>query len=66
MCLPKAIESAIKEMNRPIKNLGLVNREPLIIPSLIIDAGSQYVHTKQIFKNLKLSGLNETSCSKAG
>ncbi|XP_063930417.1 protein takeout-like isoform X2 [Zophobas morio] len=66
MCLPKAIESAIKEMDHPIKKLGLVSLESLVIPSLIIDSGSQYVATKQIFKNLKLSGFNETSCSKAG
>ncbi|KAJ3651252.1 hypothetical protein Zmor_017302 [Zophobas morio] len=64
-CLPKAIENAIRQMDRPIKKLGLVNLEPLIIPSLIIDSGSQYVATKQIFKNMKLSGFNETSCSKA-
>ncbi|XP_063930324.1 uncharacterized protein LOC135142537 [Zophobas morio] len=65
LCLPKAIESAIKQMDHPIKELGLIRLEPVVIPSLIIDAGSQYVTSKQIFENLKLSGFNETSCSKA-
>ncbi|XP_063930475.1 protein takeout-like [Zophobas morio] len=65
LCLRQAIESAIKQMDRPIKSLGLVSLEPLVIPSLIIDAGSQVVHTQQIYKNMKLSGFNETSCSKA-
>ncbi|KAJ3651256.1 hypothetical protein Zmor_017306 [Zophobas morio] len=64
LCLPKAIESAIKQMDHPIKELGLIRLEPVVIPSLIIDAGSQYVTSKQIFENLKLSGFNETSCSK--
>ena len=65
MCLPKAIESAIRQMDRPVKKLGLLSLEPLVIPSMIIEAGSQFVATKQIFKNLKLSGFNETSCPKA-
>ncbi|KAJ3651262.1 hypothetical protein Zmor_017312 [Zophobas morio] len=65
MCLPQAIENAIKQMDRPIKKLGLVGLEPLVIPSLIVDAGSQILHTQQIYKNMKMSGFNETSCSKA-
>ncbi|KAJ3651260.1 hypothetical protein Zmor_017310 [Zophobas morio] len=65
MCLPQAIEGAIKQMDRPIKKLGLVSLEPLVIPSMIIDAGSQVMHGQQIFKNLKLSGFNETTCVKA-
>ncbi|KAJ3651261.1 hypothetical protein Zmor_017311 [Zophobas morio] len=65
MCLPQAIESAIKQMDRPIKKLGIVNLEPLEIPFLIVDAGSQFIHTQQAFKNMKLSGFNETSCTKA-
>ncbi|KAJ3651259.1 hypothetical protein Zmor_017309 [Zophobas morio] len=64
-CLPKAIESAIKQMNRPIKKLGVLGLQPLVIPSLIIDAGSQFLVAQQIYKDMKLSGFNETSCSKA-
>ncbi|XP_063930454.1 protein takeout-like [Zophobas morio] len=65
MCLPKAIESAIRQMDHPVKKLGLLSLEPLVIPSMIIEAGSQFVATKQIFKNLKLSSFNETFCPKA-
>ncbi|XP_063930413.1 uncharacterized protein LOC135142604 isoform X2 [Zophobas morio] len=65
LCLPKAIESALRQMDRPIKSLGLVSLEPLVIPSLTIDAGSQYVAAKHTYQNLRVSGFNETTCSKA-
>ncbi|XP_063930459.1 protein takeout-like [Zophobas morio] len=64
-CLPNAIESAIKQMNRPSKKLGLVSMEPLVIPLMIMDAGNQFVTAQHTYKNMRVSGFNETTCSKA-
>ena len=63
-CFTKAVESAIKQMNRPFKEVNLLNLEPLEIPSMTIAAGSHVFYTQQVLKNMKVSGFNETTCSK--
>ncbi|XP_063930464.1 uncharacterized protein LOC135142650 [Zophobas morio] len=63
-CLTKAVESAIKQMNRPLKEVNLLNLEPLEIPAMTVAAGSQILYSQQVFKNMKVSGFNETTCSK--
>ena len=63
-CLTTAVQKAIRELNRPFRKVNLLGMEPLEIPELTIAAGSRIVFTQQIFKHLKLSGFNETTCSK--
>ena len=63
-CLTKAVEDAIKQMNRPLKGVNLLNLGPLEIPGMTVAAGSQVLYTQQVFKNMKVSGFNETTCSK--
>lgn len=61
-CLTKAVENAIKQLNRPIKEVNLPNLEPLDVPSLVIGAGSGAVSFQQNYKNVKVAGLTKLSC----
>ncbi|KAJ3651217.1 hypothetical protein Zmor_017268 [Zophobas morio] len=65
-CLPKAVESAIRQLYQVYDELNLTVTEPLDVAALTIDAGSGPMGTKQVYKNLKTAGLEEITCSKAG
>ncbi|XP_063930512.1 circadian clock-controlled protein daywake-like [Zophobas morio] len=51
-------------MNHPFRGVGLLNLESLVIPELTIAAGHRVTSALQIFKNMTLSGFNETKCAK--
>ncbi|XP_063930474.1 protein takeout-like [Zophobas morio] len=64
-CLPKAVESTIRQLQRLYEDLNLTVSEHLEVPALTIDAGSGPMGTKQVYKNLIVTGLDEITCSKA-
>ncbi|XP_044260588.1 protein takeout-like [Tribolium madens] len=63
-CLIKAVTNALAQLNKPFKEVGLPNMEPLEVPSLTIGAGSGAVSFQQNYKNLKMSGFTQTTCPK--
>ncbi|RZB54430.1 JHBP domain containing protein [Asbolus verrucosus] len=64
-CLSKAVEDAVRQLTKPIKELGLPSMEPLEVPSLVIGAGSGAVAFEQNYQNTSVSGYGKMSCSKA-
>lgn len=50
-------------MSKPIKELGITSLDPLDVPSLVIGAGKSAVDVKQVYKNMKVTGISKlTSC----
>ncbi|XP_063930322.1 protein takeout-like [Zophobas morio] len=63
-CLTKAVENAVRQMDHPFKEVGLLNLESFVIPELTVAAGSRVLVAQQTLKNMTLSGFNETKCTK--
>jgi hypothetical protein len=62
--LKAAVVDAVVKLNAPIREVGLVNLQPLDVPSLVIGAGTGAVAFQQNYKNIKLSGLKKVECEK--
>lgn len=65
-CILKAVTNALHQMDKPFKEVGLPNMEPLKVPFLKIGAGNGAVNFEQKYKNLRISGFTKTECSKFG
>ncbi|XP_044260587.1 protein takeout-like [Tribolium madens] len=63
-CAPGAVEQAMRQMDKPTKELGIPSLSPLVIPSLSIAGGEGSVKLDQNYKNVHIYGLTNLSCSK--
>jgi hypothetical protein len=65
-CFFKAVEHAIKQLNVPIKEVGLPSIDPLFVPSMTIGAGTSAVAFEQRYTNLSFTGFTNIKFSKVG
>mgnify|MGYP005986821859 CR=1 FL=1 len=63
-CLQKAVEGALSQLTKPLKEVGLVSFEPLEIPSLSISPGTNAAQFTQNYNNLKIYGFNKATFTK--
>ncbi|CAH1383486.1 unnamed protein product, partial [Tenebrio molitor] len=65
-CFFKSVEHAIKQLNVPIKEVGLPSIDPLLVPSMTIGAGTSAVAFEQRYTNLSFTGFTNIKFSKVG
>ncbi|CAH1382509.1 unnamed protein product [Tenebrio molitor] len=64
-CLAAAVENAVGQLDKQIKEVGLPNMEPLEVPALRIGAGTGPVAFEQNYKDVLVSGFTKLRCSAA-
>jgi hypothetical protein len=63
--LAAAVENAVGQLDKQIKEVGLPNMEPLEVPALRIGAGTGPVAFEQNYKAVLVSGFTKLRCSAA-
>ncbi|KYB26933.1 protein takeout [Tribolium castaneum] len=63
-CGPESIHQAMRQMDKPTKELGIPSLSPLVIPSLSIAGGQGSVKLDQNYKNVHIYGITNLECSK--
>ncbi|CAH1383488.1 unnamed protein product, partial [Tenebrio molitor] len=63
-CFFKAVEHAIKQLNVPIKEVGLPNLDPLYVPKMSVGAGNSAAAFEQNYNNMTLTGFTKNKCTK--
>jgi hypothetical protein len=63
-CLSAAVDDAIRQLDKPFKQVGLPSLEPLEIPAVTIEAGTGAVGLQQNFKNVKIYGFTKPESTK--
>ncbi|KAJ3618506.1 hypothetical protein MTP99_006486 [Tenebrio molitor] len=63
-CLSTAVDDAIRQLDKPFKQVGLPSLEPLEIPAVTIEAGTGAVGLQQNFKNVKIYGFTKPESTK--
>jgi hypothetical protein len=58
------VKHAVKQLNAPIKEVGLPSVDPLLIPSLTIAAGTSAVALEQRYTNMTFMGFSNINFSK--
>jgi hypothetical protein len=63
-CFSEAVAHAVKQLNVPVKEVGLPSIDPLVVPSLKIEAGTSAVSFEQSYTNLSLTGFTNVNIEK--
>ncbi|KAH0807438.1 hypothetical protein GEV33_015353 [Tenebrio molitor] len=63
-CFSEAVAHAVKQLNVPVKEVGLPSIDPLVVPSLKIGAGTSAVSFEQSYTNLSLTGFTNVNIEK--
>ncbi|XP_044260730.1 protein takeout-like isoform X2 [Tribolium madens] len=63
-CSVKAVENAVRQLTRPIKEVGLPVIDPLEVPSMTIAPGNGPTKFQQNYKNMKVWGYSKGQFSK--
>ncbi|KAJ3617950.1 hypothetical protein MTP99_005991 [Tenebrio molitor] len=63
-CFFKAVEHAIKQLNVPMKEIGLPNLDPLYVPQMSVGAGNSAAAFEQNYNNITLTGFTKNECTK--
>ncbi|KYB27014.1 uncharacterized protein LOC103313373 [Tribolium castaneum] len=63
-CMVKAVQNAVGQLTRPIKEVGLPAVDPLVVPSMTIAPGDGPTKFQQNYKNMEVKGFSKGQFTK--